>query len=1008
MTSICRNYLLWLPLAAATALQSADTGLLFHLPFEGNLVPAAAAGKADGTLEPAKATASFGPGVKGQAAILSEGHLRFAGRDNLNPAQGTVLFWLKPAAWDPSLPSEAWTTMFGAAQFLNYPNAQDTLSFFRYPKTMSNNGLYNFPSTHCGTLDNMMLEMKDWAKDEWRFFALTWDKTGRYRVFVNGGKRCESTRKRDSLPVQLHYFHINASHYYDEFRIYDNPLSERMVAEIYKSEAPPELLAKFPPPPCAVDADAAVDPIMVENNAVRLVFNANSGDLVSMVHKASGLELRPRKDPSAVFALEAVPYVANSILFPNDRIQTLLPDATTCRECKAEGRTLRQRHVFPGGVEVLVTVELPEKGEVSSWRIELDNKPTWHPSRAMIVHRTLFPRLTGLRTDEKPEAMRLAIPQLCGLLVPDPVANLAKMPAYSMAVEPAKSGEEYRVGRYAPGYPSMTWQDLSGPRAGIYLASHDVKPVIATCPESASDQANKEIELSIRRMTITYPGETWKPAPCSVGVHGPEGWHWSADRYREWFYSTVKVRRLPEWIRENCGGLVAGGGGGANFLWEDFPRQIRLGKPYGMAYLQKWQAVGGDDLCEGGGLNTDYANFPVPNPYCGSFKKFEAAMKEVHKLGGRVGFYKNLPKTDAVLGKFIRQPRYLQKIPKGTPMLDENPFANSWTDCCQISSEGGFHSGSAPYSNHLDGLWWYCVGAKTWVDFTCDWSKRWNREYGLDAIYLDSCGPAAMRACFNPRHGLDKPYGRPHDQAQLTVDLYRRLAKEADSDFGLLQEFVWDRLMENGTHSLATFSYSGNGNPAFSEPAIFRYVHPRFPLYCGTGLWPMVADVLGGALPKPTIPEYFGYIYLYGGRFMHWGAEECLALDYPPELMSDEMKELRAVFSLRHAVREDMNNDDFRDTIGLGKLPDRVFSRVYARQDRSAAMLTLFDLREKREAFTVELDMKAHGMKNAVKAELVKGWTTTALATPVMKGNTAVVTIPADAGKMAAIRIFAE
>lgn len=45
---------------------------------------------------------------------------------------------------------------------------------------------------------------------------------------------------------------------------------------------------------------------ILENDAVRLEFDASSGDLVSMVHKPSGLELRPRREPSAVFTLESV------------------------------------------------------------------------------------------------------------------------------------------------------------------------------------------------------------------------------------------------------------------------------------------------------------------------------------------------------------------------------------------------------------------------------------------------------------------------------------------------------------------------------------------------------------------------------------------------------------------------------------------------------------------------------------------------------------------------------
>ncbi|MDD5705319.1 MAG: hypothetical protein PHR35_05300, partial [Kiritimatiellae bacterium] len=225
-------------------------------------------------------------------------------------------------------------------------------------------------------------------------------------------------------------------------------------------------------------------------------------------------------------------------------------------------------------------------------------------------------------------------------------------------------------------------------------------------------------------------------------------------------------------------------------------------------------------------------------------------------------------------------------------------------------------------------------------------------------------------------------------------------------DYGILQEFVWDRLMEHNTHSLAAFSWSGNGNAIFSEPAIFRYVHSRFPLFAGTSLWPMVADLFGGAIPKPTIPDYFAFLYSYGAYLSHWGADACLAEDYPPELLTPENKDLINIFSLRHAVHRDLNNDDFRDTLGLGTLPARVFARVFVRPDRSAALLTLVDTREQRDAFTLTLDLKAHGLGRATGAEIVRGKVVSPLAVPAMMGLVAEVAVPANAGKAVAVRIL--
>ena len=98
---------------------------------------------------------------------------------------------------------------------------------------------------------------------------------------------------------------------------------------------------------------------VLENALVRYEFDAVSGALLSILHKATNTELRPRKVAAPVFALDAVSFKSNPVFFREDDVQILTPDASTCRECGVEGTTLRQRHVFPMGVEVNFTVELP-------------------------------------------------------------------------------------------------------------------------------------------------------------------------------------------------------------------------------------------------------------------------------------------------------------------------------------------------------------------------------------------------------------------------------------------------------------------------------------------------------------------------------------------------------------------------------------------------------------------------------------------------------------------------
>ena len=88
-------------------------------------------------------------------------------------------------------------------------------------------------------------------------------------------------------------------------------------------------------------------------------------------------------------------------------------------------------------------------------------------------------------------------------------------------------------------------------------------------------------------------------------------------------------------------------------------------------------------------------------------------------------------------------------------------------------------------------------------------------------------------------------------------------------------------------------------------------------------------------------------------------------------------------------------------------LPALVHSRVFVLRKADTVLLTLFDLREKREAFSISLDLGAHGFKKVVRAELVRGGgKVEPLPMPVMNGTVVTVNVPADAGKTAAVRMM--
>jgi formylglycine-generating enzyme required for sulfatase activity len=210
--------------------------------------------------------------------------------------------------------------------------------------------------------------------------------------------------------------------------------------------------------------------------------------------------------------------------------------------------------------------------------------------------------------------------------------------------------------------------------------------------------------------------------------------------------------------------------------------------------------------------------------------------------------------------------------------------------------------------------------------------------------------------------------------------------------------------MVHGTHSLTCFD-----NGPFSEPALYRYTHPDYPLFCGGvnffGGGPQ-KDLFDGVLARPTWPEFLAYVYLYGGRFDCFGGS-VPDLDTPTEYRSAETQETVDLLLLRNAVREELNHGLFRDRIALGPLPERVFARVFVRRDRTAALVTLLDLRPEKDSYTLSLDLATHGLAAATAAELVRGGGgSELLPPPAVNGMVAQATVPAKAGKTAAVRLL--
>ena len=609
--------------------------------------------------------------------------------------------------------------------------------------------------------------------------------------------------------------------------------------------------------------------------------------------------------------------------------------------------------------------------------MRVENRLPLRPREAIIVHRVAFPQLGGLRAADEDAGQALAWPKEAGFLFHEPARKTAK----------PKTIE-------SPGGASMSWVDLSGPRGGLYLASHDVRPVVPTVFEASGDREHHEMSLTVRRWSLLWPQQDWEPEPCSVGIHDRD-WHWSADRYREWFYGNCPVRPTPQWVRDEDGWIMDGGGPN-RATFADIANSLTIAENLGFNYIQSWQhwmATGSDHIL----------GAQMPNVYGGTEEEFKRALANVHRRGGRIGFYFDGWDMETRLGAILRQPKYFQKLPPGIieELPSADPLADGWLEAAVLKPEGSYRMG---WPSGTD-TWAACSGSRVWADWVYHWVvTKYHREYRSDTWYQD-CSPwIGQGVCFHRDHGHD----RPLPLSQGLVDLGRRIVKDVSPDFGILGEAMCDRLWSYQTHSL----WCAGVGVEDGEPALFIYTHPRFPLFCGCcAFFSKWVKQLGttfyrGAIEKPSFADLLRYVLLYGQRFDFWPAGPRRSGE---EYLNPKTRELRDLIALRRAVHDDLEASRFRDRIGLSGMPENVEARVFVRDDRRGALLTALDFRTQKKGFALVLDTTVHRLASRLAAQLLlPGGKSVALVAPTRQGRAVSISLPSHSEKFSIVRLTSQ
>jgi hypothetical protein len=213
---------------------AADQGLIFYLPFEQSLEARAAAGDS----QPAVAEGvTFAQGVRGLGAAFGKtSSLAYATSRNLNKAEGTLEFWIKPE-WPGSDP--IWRCFF--IEDGPYEEGENTIRFW-HP------GALRFDP--CRTKQLYYVPSTNWQPQQWHHLAATWNHQKQMSLYVDGAL---VTRKDFSWPIKSHErmyvgspnpWHrdtagaIGAEAVMDELRIYRRALSDDEVLGRYREIYP--------------------------------------------------------------------------------------------------------------------------------------------------------------------------------------------------------------------------------------------------------------------------------------------------------------------------------------------------------------------------------------------------------------------------------------------------------------------------------------------------------------------------------------------------------------------------------------------------------------------------------------------------------------------------------------------------------------------------------------------------------------------------------------------------